>query len=569
MSHAYREALRIVAGPRSFERGVAYAQDGRVSRLRERGDAVSAIVDGSQSYSVRVRLSGDPNAVEGACDCPVGRDGSFCKHCVATALAWLDRGEQGRAFHEDELLRSWLESATAESMRTVIFDEVDRNDELRSRLLLRASQGDSEQIRLAINRALDDRGAFVPYGAAASYVRGIDEAVDAMVDLRDPGTVIELTEHTLRGLEAAMDVADDSDGHFGQLSSRLEEIHLVACEEARPDPVALAERLFRWEHEGAWELFHRASERYADVLGAAGLARYREFAEEQWEAVPERRPGERSGTSYYRITAIMESLAIAEDDFEGLIEVMSRDLSSPWAFCRISEACRDAGRLDEGIEWCRRGIDAFEPDLDPRLAWLLAELHVASGDRRKAAEAGYQAFAARPSLEGWRRLRELSDPAGTWPADRERALAHVERVAADRVDEASRARFAWQRRATADELVRIHLEEGQPDEAWSAAGRFGASDGVWLELARRRGETHPDDALAVYRRLVESAIAGRDRRAYRGAADLLGEVRILLVQHERGHEFDVELEAVKNAHARKPALLDELSKAKALTAPLT
>lgn len=26
-----------------------------------------------------------------SCDCPVGSDGAFCKHCVAAALAWLNR----------------------------------------------------------------------------------------------------------------------------------------------------------------------------------------------------------------------------------------------------------------------------------------------------------------------------------------------------------------------------------------------------------------------------------------------------------------------------------------------
>lgn len=111
--------------------------------------------------------------------------------------------------------------------------------------------------------------------------------------------------------------------------------------------------------------------------------------------------------------------------------------------------------------------------------------------------------------------------------------------------------------------MRILVDEQEPDRAWEAAVRYGASDSLWLDLARRRGQEHPDDAAGVYHRLVEQAIAGKDRQAYREAASLLGELRTLLAGHDRLAEFDAALEGVRRTHARKKALLDELRRAQA------
>lgn len=65
----------------------------------------------------------------------------------------------------------------------------------------------------------------------------------------------------------------------------------------------------------------------------------------------------------------------------------------------------------------------------------------------------------------------------------------------------------------------------------------------------------------VYRGLIERAIAGRDRRAYREAAGLLKEVRSMLLANGRASDFEAELSGVRRAHTRKRALLDELEKA--------
>ena len=52
----------------------------------EIGDAqITACVYGSSAYEVCLTFGGD--GLGGACTCPYGRDGFFCKHCVAVGLS--------------------------------------------------------------------------------------------------------------------------------------------------------------------------------------------------------------------------------------------------------------------------------------------------------------------------------------------------------------------------------------------------------------------------------------------------------------------------------------------------
>jgi len=139
---------------------------------------------------------------------------------------------------------------------------------------------------------------------------------------------------------------------MGDVIARLEELHLDACGRARPDPVAPAECLFAWEFDGAWDVFDQAASRYAEVLGDAGLARYREFAAGAWAEVPKLDPGEDSRGRYgsrFRITRIMQSLAQCSGSLADQIAVAERDLSIGYRLLQIAELCREHGEDDAAL----------------------------------------------------------------------------------------------------------------------------------------------------------------------------------------------------------------------------
>jgi uncharacterized Zn finger protein len=101
------DALRDVAGDEVF--GQALAWTAKVAGLQVDGTVIDATVDG---VPVRVRVL--PDGIDSQCGCPA--DG-LCPHAVATALAWVQAGEEKPVLGLAEVLRAqdrdWLAAKLA------------------------------------------------------------------------------------------------------------------------------------------------------------------------------------------------------------------------------------------------------------------------------------------------------------------------------------------------------------------------------------------------------------------------------------------------------------------------
>ena len=300
------KALRQLAGGRSFERGEDYFATGQVISLVEHAGKLTATVQGSEDY--RVKLSVRDGALDHDCTCPMGADGAFCKHCVAVGLAWLANTpgksptKEAKAAYTPVVTlddaRAWLAKQEKSELVEMLLDQAATDAHLRERLLLQAAKTAGRGANVAaIRKALDratHTGGFVDYRAARDFSLGIDQVVDSIADLLKAGCaaeVIELTEHALGKVEQATLSMDDSDGYMGGILQRLQELHLEACRAAKPDPEALAERLFDWEMRAHFDTFYGAAGTYSKLLGERGLATYRRRAEAAWARVPQTRPG--------------------------------------------------------------------------------------------------------------------------------------------------------------------------------------------------------------------------------------------------------------------------------------
>ena len=122
---------------------------------------------------------------------------------------------------------------------------------------------------------------------------------------------------------------------------RLEALHLEACRQARPDPLLLAERLFKLETDPALDSFHGAAETYKDILGDYGLETYKELAE--------------AANAF----EILETIARVTGKLDDLIALIARDLSTPERFQLIIDACRHANAPELAKTWSRRAKKLF------------------------------------------------------------------------------------------------------------------------------------------------------------------------------------------------------------------
>lgn len=157
--------LLEMAGEAAYARGAAYAREGRVRDMSIQDGVLTARVDGSETY--RVRLFKQGPGIEFDCTCPVGNELRFCKHCVAAGLAWLiAQGEpsmegnpDGSTGREDPLDRvgALLEELDAPALRALLLDEARAHETLCDRLLMREDlSGDREAAAAGAPR--DDAG---------------------------------------------------------------------------------------------------------------------------------------------------------------------------------------------------------------------------------------------------------------------------------------------------------------------------------------------------------------------------------------------------------------------------
>jgi uncharacterized Zn finger protein len=550
-----RAALRRHAGPRSFERGEAYFAGGELRSLAEHKGTVSAKVLGTRPY--RVKLRADGGELQYSCTCPVGQDGAFRRHCVAAGLAWLDEGRAGEAGGKRgakpsvtmDDVREWLAGQGNRALVEMIMDQAMDDERLRQRPLLKAAKTRPKGIDLdAYRRAIDeavDPGGFVDCHGAYEFASSIGDAVDSLEELLREGhalEVVELAEHALEAVEEALGSADDSDGYMGGILERLQEIHLKACKKARPDPEGLARRLFSWELRSDWGSFSGASETYAGVLGEKELDTYRKLAEAEWAKVPALGPGREDAQKYgrrFRLAQIIEALARRNGDVEAIVEINKRDLSSAYGYLQIAERYKKARKRDLALEWAERGVRAFPQRTDSRLREFLADEYHRRKRHDDAMVLIWAEFVESPGLERYRALESHVHKSGRWNWNtwRAKALGFLRKTSANAKRKTRSDPWNWSRWSNRTQLLRILLRENDVEAAWQEASEGGCSEALWMELAAKRERNHPEDAMPIYQRRVESTLNRNRNDAYRDAVALLKKVQGAMTRLGRNAEF--------------------------------
>lgn len=346
-----------------------------------------------------------------------------------------------------------------------------------------------------------------------------------------------------------------------KLLRRLEEIHYRACKKAKPDPVALAKRLFAWELRSHFDVFYDALTRYADVLGKKGVTEYRRLAAEAWAQVPSLGPGQLDRALYgnrRRVTSIMRALAKQDGDIEAEAQVLQRDLSSAYCFLEIASLYAQSGQHEKALAWAEKGIAAFPTRTDARLREFLADEYHLEGRHDDALSLIWASFSEQPSLQGYDRLKSHAKRAKTWPAWRQKALDFIrERIAKNRQ---TAPKTAWGPIIDHSLLVEIFLSENDTEAAWQEAQTGGCSSALWFTLAERREKTHPEDALPIYKQHLNSTLAQPNNAAYESGVRLLKKIQGVMEKMGQAHLFAPYLASVRLAHARKRnfmRLLDE------------
>ena len=548
-------SLASLAGSKSYQRGEAYFASGSVRRLRVEEGRVSATVDGTESY--RVELWDEDGELAADCTCPHAGDGFFCKHCVAVGLAWLnehpsaapsgDRTGQkaSKARRRDPWkdIQNYLGTQSAETLAAWLLEIAQRDDRLYQSLLLKAERalgGDSAE--RAFRRAIDDAvriHGFIDWRDVGSYADNIDQVVDALAELLQPDSaalMVSLAEHAIEKIESALEQIDDSNGELGGIVHRLGEMHIKACGMAKPDPGALAERLFRLETTLPFGLCSLDPVTYRGPLGKKGLRRYRELAQAEWEKIKPRADDRGFDAHRATITRVMERLAEADGNVDELVAIKAKDLSSSYRYLAIAETLAEAKRHDEALEWAERGLNTFPDRPHNDLRDFLVAAYLKRKRNDEALQLTWIQFEERPGLESYKKLGGVAGELGVWPAQRLRALAWLDQLIAKEAASTSR----WKPKPSTPNYslrVSIALWEQDLDAAWTAAHQGVCDRSLLIELAGKLEHDRADDAIRLYRSVIPGAVEQTKNSAYEEAARWVRKIGGLLKAMRRSREF--------------------------------
>jgi len=479
-------------------------------------------------------------------------------------------------------LRDHLAAQPTERLVDLLLAQVEHDATLKDQLLLEIARTggplDLASYRRSFSDALRSRSATARGAWARTsgpWARAVHEAIDRIGALLPAGhsaAVIELTEYALGRVEKAMSILDDSSGWFAQIVSDLERLHHEACVAVRPDPVALARRLFAFDVDGEWDILIDSVERYADVLGDDGIAEMRRLAEERWATMPERPPGSGYDTTpgRFHLERMMEKLAVQAGDADARVAVMARDLAHAYDFLQIAEVLAEAGRADDALEWAQRGLVAFADDPrgpDPRLDDFVLDAYLEGERLDDVAALVWQRFDRRPTAATYARLRAWSTRAGRWEALRTKALDRLRSDAERATPPTTTARATAARRWGSappapppyQTLIEVLLHDDAGEEAWRLALEHGCSLPLWMALAEARERDHPRDAVGVYQREIESLIDLKQTYTYERAAALVAHVGELLTRAGAADEFADYLADLRQLHKPKTRFLAFLS----------
>lgn len=564
---------------RYYARGEDYFDRGLVFMLTEHKGQISARVSGTEDYRVKLEL--DDGVADYECSCPIGLRAEFCKHCVAVALTWIDMRKPGGSGDPAVSpkkkasppgatpldLRAWLMQQDKEILADRLLDAADKHEHIHNRLMLSAAVGDGVDLAIfkkILSRAIG-RSKFIDYYHMPDYFHRVDNALDHLEDLLGQGhaaAVIDLSEWALVRVERAIERVDDSDGYMSDLLNRLQDFHLAACQVARPNPQRLAQRLFDWELNGDWDTFYKAVRTYAQVLGDDGVQRYRELAEAEWENIPPLKAGDEDPDRWGRrfsITRSMETLAELDGDFEALVRVKQRDLSSSYQYFDIVQTLLQASQEDRALQWAEKGQKVFGDKTDRRLLELTADLYHRFGRHDEAMTIIWSLFEHYPCLATFQNLKSHADHSKSWPDWRQRALTRLRKAYARETRHSGRAQPSSPRQAFAaytnlqdhSVLVEIFMWEGDIDTAWREANAGGCRVGIWLQLARRRENQHPADAIGVYKQHIGPIVGRTNNEAYKEAVELIRRIHKLMKASDDEVEFRQYLTSLRTQFKRK------------------
>ena len=238
-----REKILGLVGKTIFDRGVQYAQNGRVvDLLVDPSEGVSALVESNDTCEVAI--SEGNQQLEFHCDCPYER---ICKHIVAVLLCYLElpkrsRSSSRKGAQTPKSLRDLLTPLPQSVLLELVLDICQDNKDFANLLRLRLQPGAPQILRTLLSRVRRVHLSFEDYdydGYGRDLRRAVREFKEVQKLLKNVPVPNQFQVHgeiVLKILNASEEYQMDHEGLEDVLAESLAMLsEIVIAEEQHPE----------------------------------------------------------------------------------------------------------------------------------------------------------------------------------------------------------------------------------------------------------------------------------------------------------------------------------------------
>lgn len=556
-----------LAGEAAFERGVAYFRQGQVLGWSRQGNTVTAQVAGSESYRVTLRLN--PRGLEGGCDCPASEGIDFCKHCVATALAYrAEQAEQERlmAGGESGRLLAYLQQLDKASLVEALAEMIAEDPVREHQWSLRADAVlgvlDHKALKKRITAAFPLKRHLHRYGQVRPYFAKAEAVVDQLAEQAPqspPDTCLTLVEYALSRLARALETIDDSGGFRFYCEEVLQKLHVQTAQRLDWSTEKLAVHLYEIAFGESHDLYPKIPDAYAEALGSEGMDAYLALLQQVWDALPNL-PADTPWSEQFRYRRLREPLlkrAETRGDVATILALHQKSATEVKDYLKIAELCIAHGAWEQVELWLARAVRADDkryPHWRRERERLQIPLLLYRGEAEKAGQLQWEIYQQTQQLEDYRHLLELVDEHGLATDYRQRAHDWLR----EEIDKAPEAPWGYAPQVV-NSLLEIYLYENRLAEALAFSSDRPVAAGLLLRLAQQLGD--PDQSLPLYVRLARSEVRNTDNKSYRRAIAQLRELHGTLETLEQRREFAEALEELRTEFRQKRNFIKWLNEA--------
>ncbi|MCK9894421.1 hypothetical protein [Frankia sp. AgB32] len=291
------EALIAAAGPSAGQAGREHVAQGSVSGLTSVDGGVRASVAEPRGGQTQVFVTVVSRALVVDCDRDSDSAGQPCEHAVAAVLAARDAGISWTSMavsraadtdgDEDRLVAEAAASLTRAELVRLVVTQAAEDRLFEARVLQRAGRlGPADAGELARLRALVRHTGRIPDSNDRWELHDLLDAGRDMLAELEIVAVRPASAGFVDVVEDAVGVWDKLAGYLldawdaydtdesGEVADALAALHLRLCEELRPDPIELGQRLAALVGSADLDSCLDAPDSYTDLLGAEGFTAY-------------------------------------------------------------------------------------------------------------------------------------------------------------------------------------------------------------------------------------------------------------------------------------------------------